>query len=246
MKTLLIIGAGGLGREVLDIIRESHEDRYQDVSFIDDAVKPETVVHGVRVIGDRTILGRIRPGTVDICIAVGNPALREDLIRDIDQYGHSFATIMDPSALVRSCVTVHEGAIVGARAVISCNAIIGAHAVINIDAVVGHDVSIGSYTVIGAGALLSGGASIGEGALIGAGASILLGTTVGNWSKVAMGAVVFTDVADRTTVLGNPARALPIRGEARGPSKQVPDVGSGKREMALRDGYERKHDTDSA
>lgn len=238
MKTLLIVGAGGLGREVLDIVHESHRAQYRDVSFIDDAVEPQTFVHGVRVIGHRAILSSIRPETVDVCVAIGNPASRQALILDIERYGHSFATIIDPSALVRPCATVHKGAIVGPHAVISCNATIGAHAVVNIQAVVGHDVSIGSYTVIGAGALLSGGASIGDGVLIGAGASILLGTTVGNWSKVAMGAAVFTNVADRTTVLGNPARALPMGAEARDKSKHNADVAFANREtIPSQDGH---------
>lgn len=238
MKSLLIVGAGGLGREVLDIVRASHHAQYRDVGFIDDAVAPETHVHGSRVIGNRGVLSSIRPETVDICVAVGDPASRQALILEIERYGHTYATIIDPSALIRSCATLQTGVIVGPRAIISCNATIGPHAVINIAAVVGHDVSIGAYTLIGAGALLSGAASIGDGVLIGAGASILLGTKVGNWSKVAMGAAVFTNVPDSTTVLGNPGRVLPIAGGGRDRSRHHAGVPSGSRQPEpSRDGH---------
>lgn len=58
--------------------------------------------------------------------------------------------------------------------------------------------------------MLSGGAKVGEGTLVGAGASILLNTTVGDWATVGMGAAVYTPVENGATVLGNPARALPV------------------------------------
>jgi acetyltransferase EpsM len=212
MKKLFIIGAGGLGKEVVDIVRESYQHQYHSVSFIDDVIKPQTVYSGVPIIGDRSILESIEPGSVEFCVAVGNPVHRYELINSLKNYGHSYATIIDRSALVRASAKVYEGVIIGPRAVISSHASIGPHAVINIAAVVGHDVSIGAYTVIGAGTLLSGGVCVEDGVLVGAGASILLGTRVGSWSKVAMGAAVFTQVDDRTTVMGNPARALPMKG----------------------------------
>jgi sugar O-acyltransferase (sialic acid O-acetyltransferase NeuD family) len=209
-----------LGSEVLDIVRESKPRRYSDIVFVDDAAPPHGIIHGIRVIGARSSLSELRPGSVDLCVATGNPAARLELTEFAQRYGHSMISVIDPTALVRSSATVEEGTIIGARAVVSSNASIGAHAAINIGAVIGHGVSIGRYAVIGAGALISGGARVGEGALIGAGASILLGTVVGSWSTVAMGAAVFTEVAAETTVFGNPARVImPVRLAARGESR---------------------------
>jgi acetyltransferase EpsM len=208
MKRLFILGAGGLGKEVVDIVRCCKQSLYAEIIFLDDNSRPDTLVCGVKVAGDRSVLARIEPGTADVCVAVGNPVARCKLIEDIERYGHSFITLIDPSAIVRSSATIGKGAIIGAGAVVSCNVTIEAHAVVILGAIVGHDVSIGRYALIGGGANLSGGARIGEGALIGAGASILGGKTVGNWATVAMGAAVFTQVEERTTVLGNPARPI--------------------------------------
>jgi acetyltransferase EpsM len=207
-KRLLIVGAGGLGRELVDIVREHRPCPYTDIAFIDDVLPADTLIDGVPVIGNRSVLGDMPPGSVEVCVAVGSPAVRRTLVEDVERYGHSVARIVDPCALIRPSATVQEGTIVLARAVISSHASVDPHVVINIGAVIGHDVSIGRYAVIGAGALISGGAIIGEGVLIGAGATVLPGTTVENWSKVAMGAAVFTRVAAKTTVLGNPARAI--------------------------------------
>jgi acetyltransferase EpsM len=205
---LIIVGAGGLGSEAVDIVRESMPECYSSIAFVDDAVPINRMVHGVRVIGDRSVLRDVKPGSVDLCIAIGDPSARRELAELAEGYGHDIISVIDRTSLVRASATVGNGVIIGARAVVSSNASIGAHAVINMGAVIGHAVSIGRYAVIGAGALISGGARIAEGALIGAGASILFGKTVGGWATVAMGAAVFTEVAAGSTVLGNPARVI--------------------------------------
>lgn len=50
--------------------------------------------------------------------------------------------------------------------------------------------------------------TVGRGASIGSGATILGGVTIGESAVVGAGAVVTKDVPARTTVAGNPARAL--------------------------------------
>lgn len=226
MKTLLIIGAGGLGKEVVDIVRSSSQGTEYELAFVDDVVPPDTIIHGVRVIGNRAVLRKMTPERADICVAVGSPAVRRTFIEEIEGGGFSFVTVVDPSALIRSSAVLGIGVIIGARVFLSCNAVIGSHAVINPGALVGHDVVIGSYAVVGGGALLSGGAQIGEGALIGAGASVLFNTAVGDRSTVGMGAAVFAPVENGITVLGNPARALPLMRKKAGESTASDDSNS--------------------
>lgn len=210
MKTLLIIGAGGLGKEVVDIVRSSPQGVKYNLAFVDDLILPNTTIHGVKVLGTCSILGEMSPENTDICIAVGNPASRRSLVETVEGYGLSIATIIDPSALVRSSAVLGTGVIISACVFLSCDTVVGSHAVINPGALVGHDVKIGPYTVIGGGASLSGGVRIGEGTVVGAGASVLYNTTVGDWATVGMGAIVYAPVKNGTTVMGNPARALPV------------------------------------
>jgi sugar O-acyltransferase (sialic acid O-acetyltransferase NeuD family) len=209
-KTLAIIGAGGLGKEVVDIIRSSPQETEWELVFIDDLVPVGTIVNDVPVIGSRALLDELSPARTDICVAVGMPTVRRELIKNVEGRGFSFATIIDSSALIRRSSVLGTGVIVGARSFVSCDSIIGAHAVINPGVFVGHDVVIGPYVVLGGGVLLSGGVRIGEGTLVGAGASVLLNTPVGEWATVAMGAAVLAPVGDGATVVGNPARTLPV------------------------------------
>jgi len=210
MKTLLIIGAGGLGKEVVDILQSSPQGAEYDLAFVDDVIPPNTIVHGVRVLGNSSILCEVSPESTDICVAIGSPAIRRTLIEKIEGYGLSFATVIDPSALIRSSAVLETGVIISARVFVSCNTVVGSHAVINPCALVGHDVVIGRYAVVGGGASLSGGSRIGEGGTIGAGASVLYNTVVGDWATVGMGAVVYAFVENGITVIGNPARVLPV------------------------------------
>ena len=210
MKTLLIIGAGGLGKEVVDILQSSPQGAEYDLAFVDDVIPPNTIVHGVRVLGNSSILCEVSPESTDICVAVGSPAIRRTLIEKIEGHGLSFATVIDPSALIRSSAVLGTGVIISAFAFVSCNTVVGSHAVINPCALVGHDVVIGRYAIVGGGASLSGGSRIGEGGTIGAGASVLYNTVVGDWATVGMGAVVYAFVENGITVIGNPARVLPV------------------------------------
>ena len=57
---------------------------------------------------------------------------------------------------------------------------------------------------------------VGRGASIGSGATILCGVTIGEEAIVGAGAVVTKDVAARTTVAGNPARATARSGNRSG------------------------------
>jgi sugar O-acyltransferase (sialic acid O-acetyltransferase NeuD family) len=211
MKTILIIGAGGLGREVVDIVQSSPLGAEYHLAFVDDLIPQNTtIVHGVQVLGDCSILREVPPESTEICVAVGDPAIRRRLIQEIEGYGLAFATVIDPSALIRPSAVLGTGLIIGAHAFLSCNTVIGSHVVINPGALVGHNVVIGPYSVIGGGASLSGGARIGEGTVIGAGASVLNNTAVGDWATVGMGAAVYSPVENGITVFGNPARVLPI------------------------------------
>lgn len=149
MRTLFIVGAGGLGKEVVDIVQSSPLAAQYALAFIDDTVAPGTIVHGVEVVGSRAFLRAVDPEQSAVCVAIGSPAVRRDLIGEIESWGLSLPAIVDASALIRPSVVLGPGVIVGARAFVSSQSVIGAHVVINPGVLVGHDVVIGPYAVIG-------------------------------------------------------------------------------------------------
>lgn len=206
-KTLVIYGAGGLGREVLDIVL-SRDDGYAGIFFADDGLAPETIVAGHRVLGGFDALEDLRRETTSVVIAVGKPAVRAQIWRRLREAGFVPATVVDPTAVVRPSATLGPGCVVGVNALVSCGAVVGDNVVINAGAVVSHDVEIGPHSIVQPLATVLGGARVGEGAEIGAAASLMIGRRVADHAKIAMGAVAFANVRPDATVVGNPARTM--------------------------------------
>jgi UDP-3-O-[3-hydroxymyristoyl] glucosamine N-acyltransferase len=73
---------------------------------------------------------------------------------------------------------------------------------------IAHNARIDRHCLIIAGAEVSGSVVIGEGVWVGPNACIKEHLTIGARAMVGIGAVVIRDVAENTTVVGNPARVL--------------------------------------
>ncbi|GAB3244087.1 acetyltransferase [Nocardioides dilutus] len=123
--------------------------------------------------------------------------------------GHlSPTTLVDPSAVVASTVTLGHGSYVNAGTVVGSHTAIGCHVNINRSASVGHDNVIEFAASVGPGALTTGHVHVGPAAFIGAGAVVLPGVRIGRRATVGAGAVVTRDVADFEVVVGNPAQVM--------------------------------------
>lgn len=211
MQQISIFGAGGFGKEILDIIESSPEYAQIEANFIEDAMPPNTRVNNASVIGGIDYLKQSNNSLVTL--AIGNPKLRRKLSQRLESMGVLFATIIDSSAHIRPNVKIDNGSVICARATISTNSLIGNMTIVNIGAIIGHDVNIGAYSVISPGVIILGGVSIGEGVEVGAGAIVHPQVRIGNWCKIAMGAVVYKDVPDYAIVSGNPARVMLVQPE---------------------------------
>jgi sugar O-acyltransferase (sialic acid O-acetyltransferase NeuD family) len=203
MNGVLVLGAGGHGKVVADILLSGG---LAVLGFVDD----DDRLAGARVLG-LPVLGRIddyaacRPA--GIVLGIGANAVRKQLV---DRLGAAaeplWITAAHPRATLAASVVAGPGTVVVAGAVVNVDAVIGAHAIINTCASVDHDCRVGDYAHIAPGARLAGAVSIGEGAFIGAGAAILPGRSVGCWATVGAGAVVARDVPDGVVAKGLPAR----------------------------------------
>ena len=128
-----------------------------------------------------------------------------------DAQAHGFAgaaTIVDPTAVIASSVTIGEGSYVNSGAVIGGAARIGAFVFVNRSASIGHHVEIEDFASVGPGAVICGSVRIGRGAVVAAGAIVLENVQVGRNSVAAAGAVVRESVLDNCLVGGNPARVI--------------------------------------
>ena len=209
MPDAVIIGAGGLGREVYDIYDAAKIDGSTDLNLI-GIIDDDPDLRGTTML-DQPILGgmdwlrdNIRDD-VRILMAIGNPTVRRNLVLQVVDMGGRFASISHPSVAIGRYAKIGDGTIISVNALVASSARIGRYVYVNFAVSVAHDVVIDDFANISPSVPLSGGVHIGIGADIGTGASIIPGVDVGNWSIVGAGATVIKDVPADSTVAGVPA-----------------------------------------
>ncbi|MCA9278376.1 MAG: acetyltransferase [Phycisphaeraceae bacterium] len=141
-------------------------------------------------------------------LGVGDIALRQTLMRQLDRISIMPTTIIHPSAQVAHSAIIEPGVYVGPQCVVHARARVDAHAIINSGAIIEHDCEIGVNTHIGPRACIGGGVHVGDNTLIGLGASIIPGISVGSDCTIGAGAVVIRDVPVGSTVVGVPAKPI--------------------------------------
>ena len=151
----------------------------------------------------------IDPDWLNIPIVFGTitPGFRKSMHKEVIGLGFSsFLTLIDPTSILSSSVSVAAGVQINTAAVIGANSTLNKFALVNRSASVGHDVVLASYATLGPGCVLCGSTTVGAGCFIGAGAIITPGRSIGKNSIVGAGAVVTKDVPDNCLVVGNLAR----------------------------------------
>jgi sugar O-acyltransferase (sialic acid O-acetyltransferase NeuD family) len=202
---LVLIGAGGHARVVLDAMRLCG----MQVSGVIAREVP-AVAFPVRFLGDDQHLGKL-PRSVRLVMGVGgsgSPAHRRTLFERAKSLGFGFQTVVHPAATLADDVVLGEGCQVMAGVVVQAGTQLGANVIVNSGAVIDHDGRIGDYVHIAPGAVLAGGVAVGSGTLIGTGASVVPNASIGADTVIGAGAVVVGDIPAGVVAYGVPCRVV--------------------------------------
>ncbi len=217
MQSIVILGAGGFGREVLDIIIAQNKvsKRWKILGFIDE--NPELkgkVLNGYPVLGSFDWFSKIDLKEIRVVCAIGDNISKKKVVEKAKGLGLRFANVVHPSVIMTEFVTLGEGVIICAGCILTNQITIGNHVIINLDVTIGHDSIIEDFCTLSPGVHISGRNKIGEGANVGTGAVTIQGIVIGRWSIIGAGAVVAQDIPDKVVAVGVPAK----------PIKQVEDT----------------------
>jgi len=212
VKELVILGAGGFGREASLLVEQinaaANGAEFKLLGFIDrDESKWGQVMRGYPVLGGWDYLSQLPAEVVVICV-VGDPVSKKRMVAKAEEQGRKCISLLDPALKPASEVSLGEGVFINRGCLITTNIVIGNHVSINPGSGIGHDVEIGDYTTLMWRVNLSGNVKVGEGCLIGSGAIVLQGLTIGSGVTVGAGAVVTKDLPDGCTAVGVPARVI--------------------------------------
>lgn len=219
MKNIVIIGAGGVGREVSLIIQQINEleQTWNLLGFIDDNTDNwGKVINGYSVIGGIDSLEFLSNDTY-IVIAIANYKVKKNIVNKINNK-FKFATIVHPKVWIHDYMAVGEGTIIYEGAILTANIEIGNHVIISPKCGVGHDSIIKDYVSLLWNVNVSGNDLIEEGVMMGSGSTVIQGKKIGKGSIIGAGAVVVNDIESFSTAVGVPAKVIKSDKSKRGNS----------------------------
>ena len=208
MRDIVIIGSGGVGKEVAWIIEQINEvePTYKIVGFIDDdKTKLNTEIIGYKVIGDLNYLKEINYQG-DIVIAIANYEVKKSIVEKLKELKAQFPIIIHPNLKIHKSVEIDEGSILYEGSIISPNVKMGKYVIVSPKCGIGHDSIIQDYVSLLWNVSISGNDFIEEGVLFGSGSTVIQGKRVKKGSIIGAGAVVVKDIDERGIYKGIPAR----------------------------------------
>ena len=143
LERLLLVGAGGFGRVVLE-----HASQKYECAFVDDGWAIGTDINGCKVIGQLNDIQDLYEQYKLLIVTIGNNKLREKVYRDAESIGYRFPNIIATSAYISPYAQVGFGCVILNNVVVQNNAKIGNGVILNPGVEIHHDCVIGNNVLI--------------------------------------------------------------------------------------------------
>ena len=201
MKRIAIVGAGGHGKVVADLVRAG--DAFEIAAFVDELAtqRDGDLYLGAKVLAGADALSRARKLGIDYALAgFGDCKARLGCCERLVAHGFEIVSAIHPRAIVSPDVVIGAGTVVCAGAIVGAAARLGESVIVNSAASVDHDCVLEDGVHLEPGAHLGPSVHVGRGTTIGLGAVVAKGRRIGAHARVGAGVVVRDDLADGATV----------------------------------------------
>lgn len=203
MQQLILIGAGGYAKSVIDSVDNFN---YKIVGFIDEF----SDVHdhlGYPIIA-KSLNDIASPEDYFYFTSIGNNQHRKEWYDKLIELKLSVINIIDRTAIVSPHASIGNGCFIGKMAIVNSNSTVGNDCIINTKALIEHGCYVSDHVNLSTNSVINGDVKVGEGSFVGS-CSVTIGQlTIGSWSTVGAGAVVIRNVEDNVIVAGVPAKIL--------------------------------------
>jgi sugar O-acyltransferase (sialic acid O-acetyltransferase NeuD family) len=210
MRDLLLIGAGGLGREAAEAVRALNavSATWNLRGFLDDARAKHGQMIGPASVLDATgAIDQYPDAAVLLCpVRPDNYLSRQFLAERLQLDDERYATVVHPSATVGTTCKIGLGSLLLAHVDLTADVVIGRHVIVMPQVVVSHDSWVDDWATLASGVRLSGSCRVEQGAYLGTGSCLREGVVIGERAMVGMGSVVTRDVPAGRLWFGVPAR----------------------------------------
>jgi sugar O-acyltransferase (sialic acid O-acetyltransferase NeuD family) len=208
-RRILIVGAGGFGREVAEWARQAWPDQAGLVAGMLSEDAEALAGTGCPL----PIVGRpsdFEPTAGDgLLLGIGIPRVRRRVAETLLARGGRFLTLVHPTAVIAATAQVGMGTVICPHAVVSVNTRVGHFALLNYHTSLGHDATVGDYSVLSPYATLGGSAAIGADVFLSLHATVGPRITVGDRVVISANSCALSPVPADSLVYGVPGRSAP-------------------------------------
>lgn len=213
MEKIILVGAGGHCKVIIDIIKSV--GKYDIIGVTDTTFRREKFVLDIPIIGDDSILKKLYNDGVKnafVCIgALQNIRLRDKIYNELKDIGFNIPVLVHKDAIVSAYTSIAFGTCVMPGAIINPGVSIEENCIVNTGVVIENDCKIQRNTHISPKACIAGGVRVGHDTLIGMGSCIIQALHIGNNVIIGAGAVVINNVADNVVTVGVPSKIIKSR-----------------------------------
>ena len=214
MKKIIIIGAGGAGKEILWTIDEHNDqiETYEILGFVDDdKTLKNKKINGYPVLGNISWMISQNYQNLEVVIAVGEPKSREKIIKKICKHNFQFAKIIPPSAKIAKSASIGKGVIIQHNCIISADVKIKNYVYVNYNSTIGHDCEILDNVTISPGVNISGNNIIGNNTYIGTGTATKEKIRIGDNCFIGGGTIVGKNIPNNSIYFGQSGKCKNIK-----------------------------------
>jgi len=208
MYDIIIVGAGGFGREVYHWAKDSFSKyQYKIKGFLDD--NPKILDNYNKDIG---IIGDLDGYEIEkqdrFVFAIGDIDVKKPLVTRLKKKGAKFLTLIHPTAIVANTAKIGQGVIICPFVIVTDNAQLGDFVMMNIYSSCGHDVKVGNYCILSPYATLNGFVVLENEVFLGTHTTVIPYKKIGHKSKISANSVVMRDVPANKIVFGVPGKPI--------------------------------------
>jgi len=192
-----IIGSGGFGREVKQLLLDNNQNE-EIVFFVDDNYIDEISIP----------LSRFDVNEFEVVIAIGDPVKRKNIVDRLPINTKFFTAVHKSVQLLDSNIQIGEGSILCAGTILTTNITIGKHCHLNLLSTIGHDTIIGDYFTTAPGTKISGNCKIGNNVYFGTNSSVREKISICDNVVVGLNAGVVKNITESGIYVGVPAKKI--------------------------------------
>jgi sugar O-acyltransferase (sialic acid O-acetyltransferase NeuD family) len=203
-RRILIVGAGGLGRQFKHFIDNYSEDIV--VGFLDDTIKENVEIENVKVLGDIKSIQKFSGFFDEVIVGIGYNHLnfKNELIFHYKQLGFVLYTYIHPTAYVDNTAKLGDNVFIYPNCTVDQKVILNDGVLLNNNVVVSHDCNIGDSSYLAPSVTLSGKVKIGSNCFIGSGTTIRDEIEVTNDCFIGAGSLILKNIDHKGSYVGGP------------------------------------------